>query len=296
MNETQDINQMEYNKENMNRIDTDKAWNVLHERLEKEHLLTTYKKGYSYKKKRIIHFQRIAAVAAICAGFIITVFYFSQKKDIQWVVIKNTEKTGTLVTTLEDGSTVYLASDASISYPMTFAKNNREIELNGNALFYIAKDEKHPFVVMTNEITIEVVGTIFAIQSSFDNLFELSVKEGKVNVRSKDSQTWFMVEAEETVQLNENGLSKSKTMNWQILGDFTDKLCFKDEKLNNIVQTINSIHGVPILITEESLNNRSLTVTFENNTVETMTELICLALNLEYIGKQDTIFIRPLLK
>ena len=277
-------------------FDTDKAWNILRERLEKEKLLSG-ETEFSPNKKQKTLFYRIAAVAAICTGIIFTILYFPQKHDnLQVITQHNSDNSETLVATLEDGSTVYLESNASISYPASFAKNIREIELDGNALFNVTEDEKRPFVVTVNGITIDVVGTIFAVHSSLNNPFEIFVKQGKVNVHFKDNQTGISVEAGESVRLTANGLNKSGIMNSIVFSRFTDKMCFKDEKLNNVIQAINTVHGFPVLTTEESINNRILTVTFENNSVEAMTELICMALHLEQINKQDTIYIRSLSK
>jgi ferric-dicitrate binding protein FerR (iron transport regulator) len=282
---------MELNKQNTNRIDVDKAWNTLYTRLEEEQLLTDEKEHSPFRKRRIL-FLRVAAVAASFIGIIILIFLLQSKND-SLLVLQNEENTGTLVATLEDGSTVYLGSHASISYPAVFANDRRKVELSGNALFSVSKDAKRPFVVETDQgIIVEVVGTVFAVQSSPGNPFELSVKEGKVNVCSKDNQTKIPVEAGEIVRLNTSGLSKSGPMNPQVFGRFADKMCFKDEKLNNIVQAINTVYGSPVIISEKSIDNRTLTVTFENDSIETMTELICLALNLEKVIKRDTIFIK----
>ncbi|MCL1942698.1 MAG: FecR domain-containing protein [Candidatus Azobacteroides sp.] len=283
---------MEQNKDNIYRIDTDKAWNILRERLEKDHLLTGKIKDSPYRKRKM-QLTRIAVAAAVCIGVIFTGLYFRQSKDDSPAVLQNKENSGTLVFTLDDGSMVYLAPRASISYPAVFAGNQRKVKLSGNALFSVAKDEKRPFVVETDEkITIEVTGTVFAVQSSSGNPFELSVKQGKVNVRSRNDRVTVPVEAGETVRFNTGGLSKSKTVNVQVFSRFTDTMCFKDEKLNNIVHAINTIYDSPTIIMEESLNNRTLTVTFDNNSVESMAKLICLALNLEQVNKQDTIYIR----
>jgi len=271
-------------------IDVDKAWDALYSRLEKEQLLPNNMEDSPYRKRRIL-LQRVVAVAAICVGIIFSIF-FLQNRDNSLLVLQNKENSGTLVATLKDGSTVYLATDASISYPADFSSSQRKVKLIGNALFYVTKDAKHPFVVDANGITIEVVGTVFAVQSSPDNSFELSVKEGKVKIHSKNNQTCIPVEAGETVQLNKNRLSKSGITNFRVFSNFTDKMCFKDEKLNNIIHSINTIYGSPKIIADKSLNNRTLTVTFENDSIEAMTELICIALNLEQINKQDTIFIR----
>jgi len=283
-------------KDDINRVDVDKAWDTLYTRLEKEQLLPV-ETGCPSHRKRKIPLQWMTVAAALCAGFIFSLFYFSQGKDKPPVFLQNKENSGTLVVTLNDGSTVYLATHASISYPDSFTSDQRKVKLNGNALFCVTKDEKRPFVVETNEgITIEVVGTVFAVQSLPGNPFELSVKQGKVNVHSRDHQIKVPVEAGEAVRWNTSGLTKSVDINPLTFSQFTDKMCFKDEKLDNIVQAINAIHGFPAVIAEKSLNDRTLTVTFENNSIETMTELICLALNLEYINKQDTIVIRQFLE
>jgi len=283
---------MKQNKDNTLDFDADKAWNTLYSRFVKERLLPVGKPEYSPTKKRILLLQRVAAIAAVvCIGIVISVFYFSPRKDHSLISLQNKDNTGTLVATLEDGSVVYLANNAAISYPVYFAKNQRKVELSGNALFCVSKDKNRPFIVTTNGITIEVVGTVFAVNSSTDNTFQLFVKQGKVNVHSGENQTVVPVEAGETVQLSGNKLSKSGITNPQIFNRFTDKMSFKDEKLNNIIHAINTIYGSPAIVSEESINNRTLTVTFENDSIETMTELICLALNLEQINKQDTIFL-----
>ena len=286
---------MEQNKDNTQKIDVDKAWKNLHSRLEIDGLLPE-ETEHSFYRKRKIPLQWIAA-AAVFAGVIFYLFNFPLNKDNSLVFMQNKDSSGTLVVTLEDSSVVYLASNASIAYPAVFAKNQRKVKLNGNALFSVTKNKKRPFIIETSkEVTIEVVGTIFAVQSSPENPFELSVKEGKVNVHSKDDKNVVPLVAGETVQLKTTGLTKFETANFRVFNSFAEKMSFKDEKLNNIVHAINAVCGSPTINADESLNNRTLTVTFENDSVETMSELICMALNLKQINKQDTIFIRQVIK
>jgi len=287
---------MKQNKNNTYEIDTDKAWSNLYSRLEKDRLLTG-EHAHSPGGNRKIPFSWVAVAAAVCVAVIFSIFYFTHNREGSLLVLQNRENSGTLVTTLEDGSTVYLATGATISYPPAFAQNQRKVELNGNALFSVAKNENRPFVIETNEgMAIEVVGTVFAVQSSPGMPFEVSVKQGKVNVHSKIDNHVVPLIAGETVQKNADGLNKSKIINPLVFSSFTNKMCFKDEKLHNIVHAINTVYGSPTLIADQSLNNRTLTVTFENDSVETMTHLICMALNLEQVNKQDTIFIRQLSK
>jgi len=287
---------MKQDNDMMYKFDVDKAWDKLCAKLEKNRLLPAgQEQAIGWKRK--IPLQWIVA-AAVCAAVIFFILYFPRSKADSLLVLQNKESSGTWVATLEDGSTVYLAPDASISFPPVFDSNRRKVKLSGNALFSVTKDEQRPFVIETNEgITIEVVGTFFAVQSSSPGSpFELSVKQGKVNVRSGDNQTAVPVEAGEMVRKNTDGLNKFKIVNSKVFSCFTDKMCFKDEKLNNIVHAINTVYGDPVVIADQSLNNRTLTVTFENDSVAVMSQLICMALNLEQVNKQDTIFIRQSLK
>jgi len=287
---------MKQNEDTTCSIDVNKAWNSLYAKLENDRLLTG-ETGHLPDRRWKIPLSWVAIAAAVCIAVISSIFYFPHNRENRLLVLQNMESSGTLVTTLEDGSTVYLAAGATISWPSAFAKNQRKVELNGNALFSVTKDENRPFIIETNEgMTIEVIGTVFAVQSSPGKPFAVSVKQGKVNVHSKSDNRVVPLVAGETVQKNADGLSKFKITNSQLFSRFTEKMCFKDEKLNTIVHAINTVYGSPVVIADKSLSERMLTVTFENDSVETMTHLICMALNLEQVNKQDTVFIRQLSK
>ena len=50
-----------------------------------------------------------------------------------------------LVTTLEDGSVVYLAQESTLKYPEHFATDKREVNLQGEAFFDVAKKHEQTF-------------------------------------------------------------------------------------------------------------------------------------------------------
>ncbi|XHR97035.1 FecR family protein [Mucilaginibacter sp. UC70_90] len=86
---------------------------------------------------------------------------------------------------LEDGTKVQLNAASSIKFPEYFTGANREIELNGEAYFEVAKDKAHPFIVKANSTRVQVLGTHFNINAYSDNpditttLLEGSVKMSK---------------------------------------------------------------------------------------------------------------------
>ena len=84
---------------------------------------------------------------------------------------------------LADGSKVWLNSSSSIRFPIFFSKDNREVELKGEAYFEVSKDSKRKFSVRSGIQTVEVLGTQFNINAYSD---EKSIKttlfEGEIRV------------------------------------------------------------------------------------------------------------------
>ena len=56
---------------------------------------------------------------------------------------------------------------------------------------------------------------------------------------------------------------------------------FKDETLQNIINVLNRNFNTTFVLADNETGKRKLTVTFNNETAETMTELICVTLNLK---------------
>jgi ferric-dicitrate binding protein FerR (iron transport regulator) len=89
---------------------------------------------------------------------------------------------------LPDGSTVWLNSESTISFPNNFAAGNREVKLSGEAYFEVAKFSGLPFIVKTKAYDIHVLGTKFNVMAYDDFMrTETSLVEGQVKIH-KGSQ------------------------------------------------------------------------------------------------------------
>lgn len=86
---------------------------------------------------------------------------------------------------MPDGSKVWLNSGSKLHYPSQFAKNTRQVELEGEAYFEVAHNEASPFVVKIADTHIKVLGTEFNVSSylDMDKTFTTLVS-GKVEVNS----------------------------------------------------------------------------------------------------------------
>lgn len=85
--------------------------------------------------------------------------------------------------TLSDGSKVWLNAASSLKYPAVFNGADRQVELTGEACFEVVKDKVHPFKVKTAGQTVEVLGTLFNINSYPDEKnIATTLIEGSVKV------------------------------------------------------------------------------------------------------------------
>jgi ferric-dicitrate binding protein FerR (iron transport regulator) len=85
-------------------------------------------------------------------------------------------------TVLADGTQVWLNADSRLKFAGNFGKSGpREVFLEGEAYFEVAKDEQHPFLVRTHDLTTHVLGTKFNVRAyaGLSNI-EVTLLEGKV--------------------------------------------------------------------------------------------------------------------
>ena len=85
---------------------------------------------------------------------------------------------------LSDGTIVHLNSGTTLKYPVKFiASENRQVFLDGEAFFDVAKDKTHPFVVNADNLNIRVLGTHFNVSNyPEDKLTDVVLVEGSVGL------------------------------------------------------------------------------------------------------------------
>ncbi|WP_207516045.1 FecR family protein [Longitalea luteola] len=85
---------------------------------------------------------------------------------------------------LADGTKVWLNSASSLRFPTAFTGEKREVELDGEGYFEVAKNTRKPFHVKTRTQHIEVLGTHFNVNAySDEETVKTTLLEGSVKVR-----------------------------------------------------------------------------------------------------------------
>lgn len=88
---------------------------------------------------------------------------------------------------LSDGTKVWLNAGSRFAFPPEFKSKKRTVFLDGEGYFEVAKNSNQPFIVSSQSINIEVLGTKFNVSAySSDKFCETVLIEGGVNVWGGD--------------------------------------------------------------------------------------------------------------
>lgn len=269
-------------------VNTDLAWNKLLTRFKQDGLVPQKKvlqsaPGYPVWIKWAATFLLLIAAGS---------FYylgFMRTGGDQMLALRNGGEDVTLVKTLDDGSVVYLANNTQLSLPRHFDTDERRVRLQGEAFFDVSHDPMQPFRIEASNALIEVMGTSFSVKTFSEGQLEVYVEEGLVRVNlGGDQEVPVMVTAGEVLQVDGQQYQKAPANDLLLAMWRHDRMHFKDESLENILRVINRNYNVSLMLQDPALGKRQLTVTFFNNSLSTITELICLSMNLEARNQSDS--------
>lgn len=83
---------------------------------------------------------------------------------MQYAII-STPRKGQYKTILPDGTQVWLNAESKLKYPTQFNSDERLVELQGEGYFEVAHNASKPFIVVSNDQRVKVLGTKFNINS-----------------------------------------------------------------------------------------------------------------------------------
>lgn len=84
--------------------------------------------------------------------------------------------------TLSDGTRVVMHPSSRLMYPEQFTGRTRDVSLEGEAYFVVAKDAQHPFTVHTGNVQTTVLGTEFDVTARKGQPVAVTLVTGHVHV------------------------------------------------------------------------------------------------------------------
>jgi transmembrane sensor len=130
------------------------------------------------------------------------VFYSGNASEIRYNTLINPRGSKVVQLTLVDGTKVWLNSESSLKYPTAFAGTTRNVEITGEAYFEVAKDQSKKFIVTANNLTTEVLGTYFNINTYPDeSSSRVTLVEGSISVNK------ILIQPNQQAQLTASGIN-----------------------------------------------------------------------------------------
>lgn len=234
---------------------------ILSGRLKRMERQTAKKKNYFIRE-----FLKVASVVVITVGVTAALFSVGKDKDDVNVAMQTiTVPAGQRVNLdLPDGSNVWLNAGTRMQYPVSFMKDKREVILDGEAYFEVARNEKCPFVVRTHAMDIEVLGTKFNVEAySAERTFATSLMQGKVRVKSPVNEKLAVVLLPHYKTVLKDGkLVVSKIDDYNVYRWKEGLYCFKNKPFARIMEDLERYYDLKIQLDKKSIEGVVLTGKF----------------------------------
>lgn len=198
---------------------------------------------------------------------------------------------------LSDGTMVWLNADTKISFPQKFlaTEATRTVVLDGEAFFEVAHNKNKPFIVKSNELEIEVLGTRFNV-SSYANSDQISTTlvEGSVKINnSKDSIAGLILKPSYQAAFNKNTekLEAFKVNTADYTAWMDNKILFKNEAFKDLMLKFERTYNVSIINKIPGLDNERFTGEFDEESIEDIIKTFSSRLDFRYKIENKTITI-----
>ncbi len=217
-----------------------------------------------FLRRGVARFLRVAAMIVVAFG--LGYFWQSEKTEGPIAMQTISVPAGQCVNvTLPDGSNIWLNAQTTIQYPVSFNKENRQVKLDGEAYFDVAKDSKRPFIVNTKECSVEVLGTKFNIDAySSRDKFETVLMEGSVKVSMLDDPTQAVSLKPNNKVYRSNGkLLTQKVSNYERYRWKEGLICFVDEPFKVVMEDFEKFYGLTIVVNNQKVTQYLYTGKFK---------------------------------
>ena len=216
-------------------------------------------------RKSLVFIRRVTIIAAVIIPFVIlgyyTVLYFDAQKPaiellLSEVVSPNGSKTQLR---LADGTVVWLNSGSKLFYNNGFGKENRVLELEGEAYLNVSHNEEIPLIVKAGGLNVKVLGTKFNVNAYSDNgEIKVSLLEGSVSMTDYRTAGTTVLKPMETgiYQVNTQQITVKKGLDKNALNWMKNQLVFSGETFEEIVHILERRFDVKIRIHNQSLQYR----------------------------------------
>lgn len=276
-------------------MDAEKSWKRLLNKRERQ-----LNKKYSLQSGSWKSIMRYAAVAAIAifitsSGFLY--FLTGKNNQLESQAVRYISGSGLFadIVELPDGTQVQLAASSTLQCNAGYGKTNREVYLDGEAFFDVAKFEGKLFVVNAGGQKITALGTKFNVSAfSGDSVITTTLLEGSVKLETGAHLENILMPNQQLVyhKINQSIDIVEKANATEVISWTTGYYHFAGETLEKILLRMGNILGARFNISSDYLKNKKFSGTFySGQNSRDILEIINLSIPITYKieGNQITI-------
>ena len=197
---------------------------------------------------------------------------------------------------LADGTSVMINSDSKLSVPDRFEGKERRVRLEGEALFHVAQDVEHPFIVETDGGDVTVLGTVFNVNAYLgEDYVQTTLVEGRVAFQGKgmtDARTIAPGE-QITYDVQTNSVNVEKVAT-RIYTAWTEgKWIIEGERLDEIMKQLARWYDVTVFYQNAEAKDLVFTGDLEKySNCNVILDIISMTTNVEFELKDRVIIVK----
>ncbi len=194
---------------------------------------------------------------------------------------------------LADGTKVWLNEKSKLSYPETFDKNQRVVQLEGEAFFDVQKNPAQPFIIETKVSFITVLGTSFNVRAlNNSQATEVVVKTGKVRLESqKENQSVILLPNEKGIHQHANKIvQKTKSTELNELAWHQKVLLFKGTPIPEVLNHLERTFNIDIQANTNALSQCTFSGRFPEPNPDQLLKAICNEFDIDLKKVNDGVY------
>lgn len=177
------------------------------------------------------------------------IVYHKSEEETTEVVYNKLEvpRGGECMIKLDDGTKVWVNAETKLKYPVVFVGDRREVVLEGEAFFDVAKNEK-PFIVKTSFGDVRVLGTAFGISAyASEPESYTTLVRGKVSVEREGIKPVVILPGEQVVTFKDGKMIKQEVDVEEFVGWKDGIYVFKEKSLGEIMKTLERWYNISVV-------------------------------------------------
>ncbi|MFY0688189.1 MAG: FecR domain-containing protein [Cyclobacteriaceae bacterium] len=185
------------------------------------------------------------------------------------------------IVTLEDGTLITMNKNSQLIVN-EFSDEIRNVSLEGEAFFDVARDESRPFVISAGESTVRVLGTSFNIRNlKHEKNIEVAVSSGKVSFANNYDEVTLEREDMAIWEKGEPKIEKRtnlpNTTAWK-----SQTLEFQDARMEQVLKDLSRYYDIELQTNTSSIEDCRLNGTFENASIDEILSILEYSLNISH--------------